>query len=122
GGTNFFSREVFLNRWNTNTGFPPAEGLYDPAHEHDACGIGFVASIRGEKSHQIIEQGIQVDKDLNALLDDLVALLAANASYKADTAGIMLVRRIVKTFRWRETRVCVPAVQKNLPGKKIRAP
>ena len=39
---------------------PPAQGLYDPAHEHDACGIGFVASIRGEKSHQIIEQGIQV--------------------------------------------------------------
>jgi len=38
----------------------PAQGLYDPAHEHDACGIGFVASIRGEKSHQIIEQGIQV--------------------------------------------------------------
>jgi glutamate synthase (NADPH/NADH) large chain len=39
---------------------PPPQGLYDPAHEHDACGIGFVASIRGEKSHQIIEQGIQV--------------------------------------------------------------
>jgi glutamate synthase (NADPH) large chain len=39
---------------------PPPQGLYDPGHEHDACGIGFVASIRGEKSHQIIEQGIQV--------------------------------------------------------------
>jgi glutamate synthase domain-containing protein 2/glutamate synthase domain-containing protein 1/glutamate synthase domain-containing protein 3 len=41
-------------------GLPPAQGLYDPAFEHDACGIGFVASIRREKSHEIIKQGIQV--------------------------------------------------------------
>ena len=41
-------------------GLPPAQGLYDPAHEHDACGMGFVASIAGNKSHEIIEQGIQV--------------------------------------------------------------
>ncbi len=41
-------------------GLPPAQGLYSPAHEHDACGIGFVASIRGQKSHDIIEKGIQV--------------------------------------------------------------
>ena len=42
------------------SGLPPAQGLYDPAHEHDACGIGFVANMRGEKSHDIIEKGIQV--------------------------------------------------------------
>jgi glutamate synthase (NADPH/NADH) large chain len=41
-------------------GQPPPQGLYDPAHEHDACGMGFVASIRGYKSHDIIRQGIQV--------------------------------------------------------------
>ena len=41
-------------------GLPPAQGLYDPRHEHDACGMGFVANISGEKSHHIIEQGIQV--------------------------------------------------------------
>jgi len=46
-------------RLNAN-GLPPAQGLYDPGHEHDACGIGFVASIKGEKSHEIIKQGIQV--------------------------------------------------------------
>jgi glutamate synthase (NADPH) large chain len=39
---------------------PPAEGLYDPQNEHDACGIGFVANIRGEKSHDIIQKGIEV--------------------------------------------------------------
>ena len=44
-------------RLNPN-GLPPAQGLYNPAHEHDACGIGFVASIRGNKSHEIIRKGI----------------------------------------------------------------
>ena len=35
-------------------------GLYDPQFEHDACGVGFVAHIKGVKSHQIIQQGLQV--------------------------------------------------------------
>src|ERR1700692_3677544 len=39
---------------------PPAQGLYHPAQEHDACGIGFVANVRGHKSHEIISKGIQV--------------------------------------------------------------
>src|SRR4029077_17853378 len=48
-----------VTRLRTN-GFPLAQGLYDPAQEHDSCGIGFVASIRGHKSHDIIRQGIEV--------------------------------------------------------------
>src|SRR5271165_1007915 len=47
-------------RLNPKNGLPPAQGLYHPAHEHDACGIGFVASIGGHKSHDIIRKGIQV--------------------------------------------------------------
>ena len=47
-------------RLNSKPGIPPAQGLYHPAHEHDACGIGFVASISGTKSHDIIEKGIHV--------------------------------------------------------------
>jgi glutamate synthase domain-containing protein 1 len=39
---------------------PQPQGLYDPRNEHDACGIGFVASIRGEKSHDIIRKGLEV--------------------------------------------------------------
>ncbi|MDJ0955176.1 MAG: glutamate synthase subunit alpha, partial [Acidimicrobiia bacterium] len=35
-------------------------GLYDPAVGHDACGIGFVADIKGRKSHQIVSQGLTV--------------------------------------------------------------
>ena len=38
----------------------PLEGLYDPARDHDACGIGFVANIKGRKSHEIIDQGLTV--------------------------------------------------------------
>src|SRR5246500_5209045 len=49
-----------MTRLNPTSGLPPAQGLYDPAHEHDACGIGFVASISGQKSHEIIKKGIQV--------------------------------------------------------------
>ncbi len=37
-----------------------ARGLYDPANEHDACGVGFAAHIQGKKSHRIIEQGLQI--------------------------------------------------------------
>ena len=39
---------------------PAPQGLYDPAHEHDACGMGFVANIRGQKSHEIVAKGIEV--------------------------------------------------------------
>jgi glutamate synthase (NADPH/NADH) large chain len=45
---------------NPRNGLPFAQGLYDPANEHDACGIGFVASIPGHKSHDIIRKGVQV--------------------------------------------------------------
>src|SRR2546421_179460 len=38
----------------------PAQGLYDPAHEHDACGVGFVVDIKGRKSHAIVRQGLLV--------------------------------------------------------------
>ena len=39
---------------------PAAQGLYDPAKEHDACGVGFVANMHNQKSHEIVEMGLQV--------------------------------------------------------------
>lgn len=42
------------------SGLPPRQGLYDPANEHDACGVGFVANIKGVKSHEIVSQGLQI--------------------------------------------------------------
>ncbi|HUB52705.1 MAG TPA: glutamate synthase large subunit, partial [Terracidiphilus sp.] len=41
-------------------GFPSPQGLYHPQNEHDACGMGLVANIRGEKSHEIIRKGLEV--------------------------------------------------------------
>ena len=38
-----------------STGLPPAQGLYRPEFEHDSCGVGFVAHIKGKRSHKIIE-------------------------------------------------------------------
>lgn len=39
---------------NPKTGLPPAQGLYDPQYEKDACGVGFIVNIKGGKSHQVL--------------------------------------------------------------------
>ncbi|MCK6404379.1 MAG: glutamate synthase large subunit [Rhodocyclaceae bacterium] len=44
---------------------PDRQGLYDPANEHDACGVGFVAHVKGQKSHSIVEQGLLILKNLD---------------------------------------------------------
>src|SRR6187401_2879777 len=41
-------------------GLPPKQGLYDPAFEHDACGVGFVVNIKGKKSHQLVTDALQI--------------------------------------------------------------
>ena len=46
-------------------GLPPAQGLYNPKNEHDACGVGFVAHIKGKKSHAIIQQGLKILENLD---------------------------------------------------------
>jgi glutamate synthase (ferredoxin) len=43
---------------------PPKQGLYDPAHEHDSCGVGFVVDLHGRKSHDIVRKAIQVLENL----------------------------------------------------------
>ncbi len=48
------------NRAKHAYGLPEAQGLYHPSNEHDACGIGLVANIKGEKSHQIVQDGLKV--------------------------------------------------------------
>ncbi len=41
-------------------GYPNSQGLYDPANEHDACGVGMVAHIKGARSHSIVEQSLEI--------------------------------------------------------------
>jgi glutamate synthase domain-containing protein 1 len=43
---------------------PAAQGLYDPANERDACGIGFVVNIGGDPSHDIVLKGLQILENL----------------------------------------------------------
>src|SRR5687768_13976642 len=45
-------------------GLPAAQGLYDPRHEKDSCGVGFIAHMKNAKSHAIVEQGLQILKNL----------------------------------------------------------
>ena len=54
-------RADFPTSSGLNAGDRPADqGLYAAANEHDSCGVGFVAHIKGKKSHKIIEQGLQI--------------------------------------------------------------
>ncbi|MDX8376994.1 MAG: glutamate synthase large subunit [Mariprofundales bacterium] len=63
---------------------PPQQGLYNPAHEHDACGVGFVAHIKNKKSHNIVKQGLTI-------LCNLTHRGAAGADPDAgDGAGILI--------------------------------
>src|SRR6266850_5188966 len=41
-------------------GLPHKQGLYDPQFEHDACGVGFVVNMKGRKSHELVEQALQI--------------------------------------------------------------
>src|SRR5690348_18410621 len=44
---------------------PPAQGLYDPRFEHDACGVAFVATLTGEPSHDIVAQALTALRNLD---------------------------------------------------------
>jgi len=51
--------------WDEESPWPPSrQGLYDPASERDACGLGFIAQIKGQKTHAIITQGLSILKNL----------------------------------------------------------
>ena len=69
---------------------PSRQGLYDPRNEHDACGVGFIVHIKGQKSHAIVRQGLD-------LLENLTHRGAVGADPCAgDGAGILI--QIPDTF------------------------
>jgi glutamate synthase (NADPH/NADH) large chain len=66
------------------SGLPAAQGLYDPRNEHDACGVGFVAHMKGEKSHAIVADGL-------AMLENLTHRGAVGADpLMGDGAGMLV--------------------------------
>ncbi|MBM3571337.1 MAG: glutamate synthase large subunit, partial [Alphaproteobacteria bacterium] len=64
--TENFSRTVnakrFLTDWQRNADHLARNGLYDPAEEHDACGVGFIAALDGEPRRSVVEAGINALK------------------------------------------------------------
>lgn len=65
-------------------GLPKKQGLYDPRNEHDACGVGFVAHLKGKKSHQIVKDGL-------FMLENLTHRGAVGADpLMGDGAGILV--------------------------------
>ncbi len=63
---------------------PAAQGLYHPSNEHDACGVGFIAHIKGEKTHAIVQHGLEI-------LDNLTHRGATGYDpLLGDGAGILL--------------------------------
>ncbi|MGW9501740.1 glutamate synthase large subunit [Streptomyces albidoflavus] len=50
--------------WSHMDARPAAQGLYDPRNEHDACGVGFVATLTGEPSHTLVDQALTVLRNL----------------------------------------------------------
>ncbi|MCY4035123.1 MAG: glutamate synthase large subunit [Hyphomicrobiales bacterium] len=79
--------------------------LYDPAFEHDACGLGFIADIQNRKSHEIVEQGLEI-------LSNLVHRGAVGADPKASD-GVGILVQIPDAFLRRE----MDAQGVNLPAQ-----
>ena len=101
------------------SGLPKAQGLYRPENEHDACGLGFVANIEGQKSHDIVLKGIQIlinlthrgacgcdpetgdgamrqiNEYLNAFQHDIVGFLPVDIGDEPQATGVVLILRAV---------------------------
>jgi glutamate synthase (NADPH/NADH) large chain len=73
-------------------GLPPRQGLYDPARERDACGVGFVARMNGQRSHDIVAMGLQ-------MLLNLEHRGAVGADPRAGDGAGMLVQVPDRFFR-----------------------
>ena len=87
---------------------PAKQGLYDPANEHDACGVGFVAHIKGVKSHEIVSQGLTI-------LERLHHRGAVGADPRAgDGAGLLM--QIPDAFFREVTDFSLPAEGKYAVG------
>jgi glutamate synthase (NADPH/NADH) large chain len=80
GRTGATARSIVIDH-----GLPKAQGLYDPRHEKDSCGVGFVAHMKGVKSHEIIKHGIKI-------LENLEHRGAVGADPRAGDGAGMLVQ------------------------------
>jgi glutamate synthase (NADPH/NADH) large chain len=85
-------------------GYPRPQGLYDPRNEHDACGVGFIAHIKGKQSHDIVSQALEILKNI-----DHRGAVGADPLL-GDGAGILLQLPDPLIRQWAESQnVILPA-------------
>ena len=78
------TRNLLRNLTDTTMDMTMRKGLYDPGHEHDACGVGMLVNIHGDKSHELVDSALKV-------LENMKHRGAEGADNKTgDGAGIML--------------------------------
>jgi glutamate synthase (NADPH) large chain len=78
------TKAATVERTATAPTWPQAQGLYDPRNEHDSCGVGFIAQMKGVKSHQIVKDGL-------AMLQNLTHRGAVGADpLMGDGAGVLV--------------------------------
>jgi glutamate synthase (NADPH) large chain len=87
-------------------------GLYDPTQEHDACGVGFVAHIKGAKTHAIVTQALKILENLDhrgavgadKLMGDGAGILIQlpDALYREEMAkqGVTCLRKVSTVWAW----------------------
>ncbi|WP_048647484.1 glutamate synthase large subunit [Nitratireductor soli] len=87
----------------TATGAPQAQGLYDPRNEHDSCGVGFVAHLKGQRSHGIVRDGL-------AMLENLTHRGAVGADpLVGDGAGMLMqIPDLLYREEWAARGVTLP--------------
>ncbi|MBI5480938.1 MAG: glutamate synthase large subunit, partial [Deltaproteobacteria bacterium] len=120
-------------------GAPGRQGLYDPAFEHDACGVGLVVRVSGEKSHDLLEQGIAVLENMShrgacgsdpstgdgagillQVPDELLRAAAATGGVKLPGAGEYAVGMLFMPADEAQRAACVAAVERVLAEEKLR--
>ncbi|TCS61612.1 glutamate synthase large subunit [Varunaivibrio sulfuroxidans] len=110
---------------------PHKQGLYDPANEHDNCGVGFIAHIKNAKSHEIVRQGLQILVNLDhrgavgadAMAGDGAGILiqiphaffkeeCANLGFDLPEPGDYAVGQIFLPRNERTARRCIEAIER----------
>ena len=126
--------------WPSPAGLPQKQGLYDPANEHDNCGLGFIADIKNRKSHDIVRQGIEILVNLDhrgaigadPLCGDGAGILtqipdalfreeSKNLGFTLPAAGDYAVGMTFLPRGSREMNVCVEAIERtvDIEGQEV---
>ena len=96
---------------------PAPQGLCDPRYEHDSCGVGFIADIKGRKSHQIVRDGLSALHNLNH------RGACGCENYAGDGAGILVVTQFLGAlFSGCARHCCMTQENSEVAVRELRLP